>query len=265
MKNYKQILEAINRGIQLALDDFEDNEQNSLLPQQNDIIDSNDVLKYKIDLMKEVVDLGLPSGTLWCKYNLEAYPELDSNPYSCDFYGNYYSWGETKVKNDYSIDTLTFCDDDHNLTKYCEKDGLTQLLPEDDVAYIKQKCHSFKFHMPTKEQCEELINYTTSYWCKEPIVNGKIIKDLYGVMFTSKINGNSLFFPTAGYMTGKHTEDKKIAGGVWTSTNAFGQDDITNYHKAYFLHFDGDFGQSAYIDIDYRGRGLNIRPVINLK
>ena len=27
MKNYKQILEAINRGIKFALDDFEDNEQ----------------------------------------------------------------------------------------------------------------------------------------------------------------------------------------------------------------------------------------------
>jgi len=27
MKNYKQILEAINKGIQLALDDFDDEEQ----------------------------------------------------------------------------------------------------------------------------------------------------------------------------------------------------------------------------------------------
>ena len=27
MKNYKQILEAVNRGIQLALDDFDDEEQ----------------------------------------------------------------------------------------------------------------------------------------------------------------------------------------------------------------------------------------------
>ena len=27
MKNYKQILEAINRGIQLALDDFDDEEE----------------------------------------------------------------------------------------------------------------------------------------------------------------------------------------------------------------------------------------------
>ena len=27
MKNYKQILEAVNRGIQLALDDFDDEDQ----------------------------------------------------------------------------------------------------------------------------------------------------------------------------------------------------------------------------------------------
>ena len=262
MKLTKHILEAINRGIQLALDDFEDNEANSSLSQQNDVIDVKDVIKHKVDLMKEVVDLGLPSGTLWCKYNLEAYPE--ENPWACDFYGNYYSWGETEVKDDYSFDTLTFCDNNLNLIKYYEKDGLTQLLPEDDVAYIKQKCHNFKFHIPTKEQCQELLKYTMACWSKEPVVNGKTIKDLHGVMLTSTINGNSLFFPAAGYMTGIHTENKKIDGGIWTSTNAFGHNNILDYHKAYFLHFDRDFTQPAYIDIDYRGRGLNIRPVINL-
>ena len=260
MKNYNKILEAVNRGIQLALDDFDDDRVQHIKSKQ---VQNRDYTKEYLDLMEEVVDLGLPSGTLWCKYNLEAYPELDSHPFACDFYGNYYSWGETKVKNDYTIDTLTFCDNEYNLTKYCEKDGLTQLLPEDDVAYIKQKCHNFKFHIPTKEQCEELLKYTTSYWTN-PKINGKIIKDLNGIMFTSKINGNSLFFPAAGYMTGNHTEDKKIAGGIWTSTNAFSHDDIVDYHKAYFLHLDGDFDQSAYIDIDYRGRGINIRPVVNL-
>ena len=63
-------------------------------------------------------------------------------------------------------------------------------------------------------------------------------------------------------MTGNHTEDKKIDGGIWTSTNAFGQDD--NYYKAYFLHFNRPFVQQPHIDIDYRGRGMNIRSVINL-
>ena len=261
MINYKQILEAVNRGIKFALDDFEDNE---LQGQVNSKVKYQGGTKEYLDLMNEVVDLGLPSGTLWCKYNLEAYPELDPDPWSCDFYGNYYSWGETEVKNDFSIDTLTFCDDKRNLTKYCEKDGLTKLLPEDDVAYIKQKCRNFKFHIPTKEQCKELLKYTDKQWITNFKFKGKPIKELNGVMLTSIINGNSLFFPAAGYMTGTHTENKKIDGGIWTSTNAFGRGDILDYHKAYFLHFDRDFTQPAYIDIDYRGRGLNIRPVINL-
>ena len=261
MKLTNKILEAVNRGIQLALDDFDDDEVQNVKSKQ---INHRDYTKEYLDLMKVVVDLGLPSGTLWCKYNLEAYPELDPHPFASDFYGNYYSWGETKVKNDYSLNTLTFYDNDHNLTKYCEKDGLIQLLPEDDVAYQKKKLHNFKFHIPTKEQCKELLKYTTACWSKEPIVNGKLIKDLHGVMLTSTINGNSLFFPAAGYMTGTHTENKKIDGGIWTSTNAFGHGDILDYHKAYFLHFDRDFTQPAYIDIDYRGRGLNIRPVIQI-
>ncbi len=216
--------------------------------------------------MKVVVDLGLPSGTLWCKYNLEAYPELDPHPFASDFYGNYYSWGETKVKNDYSINTLTFINtkNDRELTKYCVKDNLTQLLPKDDAAHIKQKCHNFKFHIPTKEQCEELLKYTESH-----IVTVPHIKTLNGVLFTSKINGNKLFFPLSGYKTGELTESDHIEGGIWTSTlatNITGSNIQTDYHKAYLLHFDRDFSQSAYvyIDTDYRGRGLNIRPVINL-
>ena len=262
MKNYKHILEAINRGIKFALDDFED--QDDIQGQVNSKVKYNNGTKEWLDLMNEVVDLGLPSGTLWCKYNLEAYPELDPYPWACDFYGNYYSWGETKVKGDYQFDTLIFVDDERNLTKYCEKDGLTQLLPEDDAAYQFKKCHNFKFHIPTKEQCEELLKYTDKQWVTDFKFKRKPIKGLNGILFISKINGNSLFFPAAGYMDVDHTKNKKISGEIWTSTNAFGQDDIVDYHKAYLLHFDSDFGQSSYIDIDYRGKGLPIRPVINL-
>ena len=92
MKNYNKILEAINRGIYLALDDYEDNEPNSSLSQHNDVIDSEDVITQKYVLMKEVVDLGLPSGTLWCKYNLDVDPnQLNKTE---DWYGKYYAWGE---------------------------------------------------------------------------------------------------------------------------------------------------------------------------
>ena len=67
MKNYNKILEAINRGIKFALDDFEDNEVQS---QTNSKVSHQHGTKEYLELMEEVVDLGLPSGTLWCKYNL---------------------------------------------------------------------------------------------------------------------------------------------------------------------------------------------------
>ena len=70
MKNYKQILEAVNRGIQLALDDFDDDEVQNIRSKQ---VNHRDYTKEYLDLLRdEVVDLGLPSGTLWCKYNLGA-------------------------------------------------------------------------------------------------------------------------------------------------------------------------------------------------
>ena len=71
MKNYKQILEAINKGIKFALDDFDDEE---LKGQINSKINHQHGTKEWLDLINDVVDLGLPSGTLWCKYNLDVNP-----------------------------------------------------------------------------------------------------------------------------------------------------------------------------------------------
>ena len=73
MKTYKQILEAINRGIQLALDDFDDEDQvqNNIKSKQ---VQNRDYTKEHLDLTNDVVDLGRPSGTLWCKYNLGVNP-----------------------------------------------------------------------------------------------------------------------------------------------------------------------------------------------
>jgi len=72
MINYKQILEAVNRGIKFALDDFEDQEE--IQGQSNSKVKYDHGTKEYLDLMNDVVDLGLPSGTLWCKYNLGVNP-----------------------------------------------------------------------------------------------------------------------------------------------------------------------------------------------
>ena len=93
MKNYNKILEAVNRGIQLALDDFDDEDQVQNIKSKQ--INHRDYTKEYLDLLKyEVIDLSLPSGTLWCKYNLDVNPNKLSK--AKDWYGKYYAWGELK-------------------------------------------------------------------------------------------------------------------------------------------------------------------------
>ena len=147
MINYRQILEAVNRGIKFALDDFEDQEE--LQGQVNSKVKYKHGTKEWLDLMEEVVDLGLPSGTLWCKYNLDVNPDQLSK--AEDWYGKYYAWGEIEG-NKTNIDgeicfywsNYKFGKASHKLTKYCNDpkyglngftDNLTELLPEDDVTY----------------------------------------------------------------------------------------------------------------------------------
>ena len=145
----------------------------------------------------DYVDLGLPSGTLWATTNVGAINPAD--------YGDYFAWGETQPKSDYSWSTYKWCKGSENtLTKYCDQrtygyngftDGLTRLLSEDDAATANW---SSEWQMPSKEQFQELINsdYTTREWTaktgKEGFLN-------YGYLITSKLNGNSIFIPAAGH------------------------------------------------------------------
>ena len=274
MKNYNKILEAVNRGIQLALDDFNDEEQVQNVKSKQ--INHRDYTKEYLDLMNEVVDLGLSSGTLWCKYNLDVDPTKLLTP--GDWYGNYYAWGELEPNKTNEDGEIYFDWDNYKfrnynkLTKYCNNseyglngfiDNLTQLLPEDDAAYQNKKLHNFKFHIPTKEQCEELIKYTISYWVKnyDP---SKIehnseddggIQRLNGRVFVGK-NGNQMFIPAAGYHSGSDIYDVGSNGCLMTSRLR-----LQIPFDAYLLIFNSDH---ILIHHHSRCRGHSVRPVINL-
>ena len=267
MKNYKQILEAVNRGIQLALDDFDDDEVQNIRSKQ---INHRDYTKDYLDLMEDAVDLGLPSGTLWCKYNLGVNPNQLTNPE--DWYGDYYAWGELKGnKPEFRWKNYKF-GDYSKLTKYCNNpkfglngldDNLTQLLQEDDAAYQNKKFLNFKFHIPTKDQCEELLKYTNNYQVKNYNPNKDIhnpeddggIFDLNGRIFEGK-NGNQMFIPAAGYCSGNNCNYVGSEGFLWSSSLCL--DNPSNvYNLIFFLNT---------IDIVKNGRcnGFSIRSVINL-
>ena len=200
----------------------------------------------------EYVDLGLPSGTLWATTNVGA-----NNP---EDYGDYFAWGETignnDGKTDFSWSTYKWCNGSENtLTKYCQQsdygyngftDTLTELLPEDDAATINW---GSEWQMPSKKQSEELCNeeYTTVTW--------KTVNGVAGMEVKSKINGNSIFLPAAGYQHKSSVEWAGTFGFFWSRTKA-------TYYDGYYMDIFSS-GSSSGIETYHgsRDKGHSVRPV----
>ena len=111
----------------------------------------------------EMVDLWLTSGTLWAKANIGA----TCGDTAESWYGNYYAWGETETKSDYSWATYKYANGESNkLTKYCPSgktdywngtgspDNKLILDAVDDIAAVE---FGSNYRMPTKTEIEELI------------------------------------------------------------------------------------------------------------
>ena len=220
--------------------------------------------------MKEVVDLGLPSGTLWCKYNLGV--NLNQLSKAKDWYGDYYAWGEVEPnKTNYDWKTYKLAKGSYNnLIKYCpnnrseycydnKADNLTILLPEDDAAYQNMHVENFKFHIPTREQFIELLHYTTldSVYIYNNTNGYNNVPGLNGVVLKSKINGNEIFIPFSGYYDSKGLKDIDKLTYLWSS-------DVCSYPPSFAWRL---YVYSNEICLDNnagRHNGYPIRPVINL-
>ena len=254
MIKYKQILEAVNRGIKFALDDFEDNED--LQGQTNSKVSHEHGTKEWLDLMNDVVDLGLPSGTLWCKHNLGVNPNQLFKPE--DWYGNYYAWGETESNKSKYTPTSYKWNNKQITTRYNSTDNLEELLPEDDAA----RQFNEMLRIPTVNECLELLNNTHM----ECVYNYNGIKGLNGYLIINrKDKSKYIFIPAAGLMNGsKHIQDEdailltnKRLDGIKCKTLAFEESQYT------YVNTNLPAPQ-GYIKAMKRTYGFPIRPVINL-
>ncbi len=185
---------------------------------------------------KEAVDLGL--SVKWATCNVGA-----TSP---EKYGNYYAWGETVTKNNYSWKAYkygTYNDDgDYSkLTKYNTTDSLTTLEAADDAATVNW---GEGWRMPTSAEWTELIEKCTWSWTTKNGVNGYEVK---------ATNGNSIFLPAAGYHDSDNLRGAGSRGDYWSSSlNA----DYPGYAwDAYF--YSGNI--LKYIFDRYQGR--SVRPV----
>ena len=150
----------------------------------------------------EYVDLGLPSGTKWAKCNVGAYSETDN--------GLYFPFGGI-VGLDSPYYEGNF--DSHKLKFNGDKKATLHL--DNDAAHIHM---GGKWHMPTKEQFEELLDEknTVSTW-----IYDYCIREVSGRLFRSRINNETLFIPANGFISGNASYQNGLTCSLWTSSIDF--------------------------------------------
>ena len=178
------------------------------------------------------VDMGL--SVKWADRNLGA-----DAPES---YGDYFAWGETAPKENYSWNTYAW--GNGAMTKYAEGFILNrQLDAEDDAAQVRLGCG---WRMPTFTEVQELV-----YQCDWLLVSQNGVT---GYKVTSKATGESIFLPAAGYMEGTKRHFPGTAGRYWSATRH-------PYHPQCGMNI--FFSEEFYYAYFYgRFRGYPIRPVI---
>ncbi len=178
-----------------------------------------------------LIDLGLPSGTLWACCNVGA-----ENPWNL---GGFYAWGETEEKSCYDWETYIHCD---GTRETCHDIGKDIAGTQYDAATANW---GSPWVMPNKEQMEELTNSCTSEWTTENGVNGR--------RFTGP-NGASIFLPAAGERWGDYLYDAGSIG-IYLSSVLYESYTI----NALCLSFTSRYVGTYYGD--GRDCGQSVRPV----
>ena len=193
----------------------------------------------------QAVDLGLPSGLKWASCNIGATAPED--------YGDYYAWGETAPKTDYSWATYKHANGaEDKLTKYCTNatygndgftDNKTTLDPEDDAAHVNW---GEDWRMPTDAEWWELRAQCTWTWTTQNGVNG------YQV--SSKTNSNSIFLPAAGYRTVTELNYAGSYDDYWSSS--------LNTGSPYNVWGNGFKSDLVSKNFSRRSNGFSVRPIM---
>ena len=164
------------------------------------------------------VDLALPSGLLWADKNIGA-----TTPYE---HGIYFSWGNV-------IGHAEGSGYDFSDAVYAETPGaaLTGNIPVNGTYDAARHNLGSPCRLPTVGEFQELNSNCTSEWTDEDGVAGR--------RFTSRINGNSIFFPASGNYDGTSLNDRGSYGYYWSSSYISATD-------AYHLYFSSGGVYPAY-------------------
>ena len=180
----------------------------------------------------EYVDLGLPSGTLWATCNVGA-----TSPEQA---GLYFAFGET---TGYTAEQVENGIRKFDSASYTASAISADLTLEQDAAHVNL---GGNWRMPTKRQFKELIGNCDVTWTND--YNGTGVS---GKVFTSKVNGNSVFFPAAGLCFESSVYEVGSYGDYWSASWG-------SPSGAWYLGF---YSGDQYVYGSYRFYGQSVRGV----
>lgn len=218
-----------------ACDDDDDDELTEDVSDTDDDSDTDD----SSTTPGTAIDLGL--SVKWSDINIGATLPAD--------YGNYYAWGEIVTKQSYTlVKSVTY-----EVSSIEDFSG--------DATYDAATANwGSSWRMPTKDECQELIDDCTWTWITQEDSDGTAING-YKVEGT---NGNTIFLTqSSGYWSGPTYYAK--GGAFWTSTAS--EKDST---MAFRMYINADSLRSKYVnyadieclaDQSSRHCGWPVRPV----
>ena len=217
-----------NLNIFSLISEYENAKSGGVLNKPNvSFVDEDSSVRYLVNLTHngyEYVDLGLPSGLKWATCNVGA-----NSP---EEYGLYFAWGETTGYTAEQVPGVrAFTEDEYKAGPAASISA--DLTLEQDAAHVNL---GGNWRMPTEAEYLELIYNCDATWTDD--YNGTGVA---GCIFTSRVNGNSVFFPAAGNCSDSSVNDVGSWGYCWAASWR-----SYSYTLAYYLVFNsGSQGMSS--------------------
>ena len=211
----------------------------------------------------DFVDLGLPSGTLWAKTNLDLTQiskfAASEYQYNCTMF----TFGNTVGYNPDAQDefSYTFSPDNYANTTGYSIPASTNITK---TAYDAAKAAlGSPWRIPSASEIQELLstNNTTPVDANGDVISGTdkltTINGIVGVCLKSKSNGNTLFLPAVGRVIGN------TGSNIWTKRTTDCCYWSDRCHSAdYGISLNINSSTYNYNNYNYRYQGLPIRPVM---
>lgn len=170
------------------------------------------------------VDLGM--GMMWAYCNIGA-----DSP---EQYGDYFSWGATSPVKYYDLET---CPTSEKVMVDISGN------PEYDAARANW---GGQWRMPTQQEMDLM-----QYGCDQ---KWTCIKGVWGLLFTSRLNGNSIFMPASGCRMKEELFGTGTYGQYWSSTPVENNKDFS---YQFYVYKSGCYGK-----LTWRSHGQAVRPIM---